>query len=305
MTTPLLLNTGQTGKTMQQDSDNGVILHVLKLLPDPYPPYPILITRVIEVHEARKIDKLYGVSNLPPKGIGYSSDYKTLALRIYHNGEDSLNQEEEAFVQFVNTIYFFCYEKDLDGEMFSLTCKTRRARGTVVCNPNKKVLPISALDDSLVDQALEWALEKRDFQAIRAILNFEGYGVPIKEPNGLVIPETWGIDKSDANEEEVIEIEMTAEEYQLWQEMEDTPPEPITEPSSFVDTPEFKAFAERMAQNVPLQLEHAIRQRDIPTLRMWLRLYGRHNIAAPEPGSALLGARRTQEAEDTPPTLDF
>jgi hypothetical protein len=87
--------------------------------------------------------------------------------------------------------------------------------------------------------------------------------------------------------------------------MKDAPPEKTTEPEPFVDTPEYKAFVERMARNIPLQLEEAIRNRDISTLRMWLRLYGKHNIAPPYPRSALLRSRRTLGPWDMSPSLDI
>mgnify|MGYP001301030056 CR=1 FL=1 len=324
MTTPILFSIDQANRSKQEAScsilrgneretrssvklpQHTSVMHVLQLLPEPYPEYPTLITRVISVSEACKIDERYGVSGLPSTGkdiTGHFLNYKRLARRIYQDGEDSLAPHEEAFVQFVNTIYFFCYENDFYGEKLSLTYKTRHARGAVVCNPNREVALITALDDNLVDQALEMALQKRDFQAIRAILNFEGYGIPIKEPNDLVIPAAWGVKKT--RESEVVEIEITPEEYEVWQEIQKSPPEEITEPAPFRNTPEFKSFAEAMSKSIPLHLEHAIRQRDIPTLRMWLRLYGRHNIAAPDPGTALVGSSETQEPPGTPPPPDL
>lgn len=292
-----------SGKTDQ----NVIVLHTTQLLPDPYPQYPELVTRIFILDDDRKIDKSCVASRFSHADKDFAGprpNYPRLAMRISVEGEDSLVRREEAFVPFLNMLHLLFYKKDSRGDTLNLTCNMRHARGSIVRNPNSRVKPITALDASLVDQVLERALQQRDFQAIRAILNYEGYGVPIKEPNDLVIPETWDADKSDADEEEVTEIEMTSEEYQLWQEMEDAPPEPITEPSSFVDTPEFKEFAEKMARKIPLHLEHAIRQRDIPTLRMWLRLYGRHNIATPEPGTALLRARRKQGSAGAPPTLD-
>ena len=256
---------------------NPFEMHASAPLPDPYPQYPQLVTRVLFSDEIRKLDT------------GELGTFLLLYGDI--NGD------------FRGTLIPICYEYARSGEKLNLTWENRRARGTVVCNPNDDVTLITTLEDKLVDKFLERALQQRDFKAIRTILNFEGYGVPITEPNDLVIPEAWNAEDSD--EEEVIEIEMTPEEYDMWQEMKDSPPEEITEPSSFLETPEFKAFVETMAQNIPLQLEHAIRQRDIPTLRMWLRLYGRHNIAAPDPDSALLGMGGTQKPPETPPTYNL
>lgn len=188
-------------------------------------------------------------------------------------------------------------------EKLRLTQRSWTDKEPTVCRSFGKVTPITTLEDNIVDQLLERSLQQGNFQAIRAILNFEGYGVPLVEPNDLVIPETWNADRS--GKKEVIEIEMTAEDRQLWQEMKNAPPEEITEPEPFRDTAEYKAFVERMARNIPLHLEEAIRNRNIPALRMWLRLYGKHDIAAPEAGSTLLGSRRTQDASGTPPSCDL
>lgn len=307
LTSPVVSKAASTivPKTLSKTAQDANVLHVLELLPDPYPQYPILITRIIEFHEARKIDALYRVSEMPATGSdseGHPLNYERLAWNICAKGENSLNLQEEAFVQFVNTLYFFCYENNHYGEKFSLTYKTRRASGSVVINPNKRVAPITALDDSLVDQVLEWALQKRDFQAIRAILNFEGYGVPLTEPNDLVIPAAWDAKRQD--KEEVI-IKVTPEEYEMWQEIQESPPEEITDPAPFRNTPEYKDFVETMAQNIPLRLEQAIRQRDILALRMRLRLYGRHNIASSDPDNALSGSGKTQKPSGRLPTFDL
>ena len=306
MTAPIFLGVSQVIASPHKATQDPIGLHVLQRLPDPYPQYPILITRTINFLEAYRIKKLYRLADLPPAGIdskGLPLTYEKLAFKVYKQGGNSLTSEEEAFVHFVNSIYFFCYEKHHYGEMFSLTYKMRRARGSVVCNPYKKVTPITALDDSLIDEILEMALQNRDFQAIRAILNFEGYGIAIKEPNDLVIPAAWVAKKSD--KEEGIEIEVTTEEYEMWQEIQKAPPEEITEPSPFVETSEYKAFVERMAQNIPLHLEHAIRNRDIPTLRAWLRFYGKLNIASPQTHSAISEIDRTKNSTGAQPSLDI
>lgn len=158
-----------------------------------------------------------------------------------------------------------------------LNLEIRRAEQGLGFDPSKGVVPIRALDKSRTDFILENALQRSDFRAIRAVLNYEGYGIPVKEPNNLIIPAEW--DNEESNVFDDLEIQITPEEYEMWK----APLEPFeTEPSDEESALQ-KAFAETMAESLPFRLERLIRQRDVVTLRMMLRLYG-HDISPNQHG---------------------
>ena len=162
------------------------------------------------------------------------------------------------------------------GANVTLKWTTRHARGNVVRNLLEEAVP-PLLDETQVDQILESAIQRSDFKAIRAILNYEGYGIPLEEPNSLVLPAE--MDNESFIDPKDIQIHITPEAYELWKApLEMCEPEPSVESSAF-----HKTFVEVMANNVPLRLERLIRRKDVNGLRMWLRLYG-HAISSGHSG---------------------
>lgn len=138
-------------------------------------------------------------------------------------------------------------------------------------------MPIPALDRNLVDQMLESALQRRDFAAIRVALNYEGYEIPVNEPNNFL--SSMEQDRKAFPRGKDIRIQMTPEEYEMWKApLEACQPEPAFK------EPLHSKFMEVMAQNIPYRLERLIRRRDVEGLRMWLRLYG-HDISPTQPGN--------------------
>jgi len=256
-------------RTSKPASNQPYKIHASESFPKEYPRYPVLVTRFLHQHEADAIERMYQVSQIPPIFIyarGYFLDYQDLAQHISKSEDYFLNPEEEAFVQFVNVLYLFCYEKNHRGDKLKLTWKDRRAMGGVVRSSEKNVMLLESLDRGQVDEILEIALQRSDIETIRAVLNYEGYGIPVNEPNDLVIPLKWDKDR-DFSE---LEFKITPEEWEA--PLEACKAEPSLEESALQ-----KAFAETMAENIPLRLERLLRQRDMGMLRMMLRLYG-HNI---------------------------
>lgn len=276
----------------EKAAHNPYEIHVNESFPDPYPRYPGLITRIIHPPEAHIIDLKYGVSRIPATGLdskGYPLDYDTLAERTSKFGLKCLNSHEEAFVQFVNVLYLFCFDKYLRGEDVEFTWKVRRVRGSLVRNTKDNPFRPQILDQGQVDEILESALQRSDFEAIRAILNYEGYGISVNEPNDLVIPEEWD-KKSELFHN--IEIQISPEEYETWNApLEACDIEPTEEELGIQ-----RAFAKAIAENIPPRLERLIRLRDVGTLRMMLRLYG-HDILPNQPGD-------DEDLSDDPPSQD-
>ncbi|GJL49742.1 MAG: hypothetical protein NPIRA01_09690 [Nitrospirales bacterium] len=274
-TTALLSYPPEEPSKKRTSSKNNNEIHVQEDLPDPYPDYPILISRTIMIEEARVIDSKYHVSDLPATGFdseGNPLNYNTLAFRVFEDGEDCLDPNEDAFLQFGNILYYFCYEQDTLGKDPNLTWRIRYPRGINVRNEVEKVEPMKALDKKKIDEILERALRQHDFESIRAILNYEGYGIPVSEPNDMEIPEP----PNDMDIEDV-EIEMSEEEYNEWKApMKDFSFEPEAVSQGRQE------FTKAMAKNVPVHLERAIRQRDLDTLRMLLKLYG-HYLSSNQP----------------------
>lgn len=82
--------------------------------------------------------------------------------------------------------------------------------GGVVRSSEKNVMLLESLDRGQVDEILEIALQRSDIETIRAVLNYEGYGIPVNEPNDLVIPLKWDKDR-DFSE---LEFKITPEELE-------------------------------------------------------------------------------------------
>lgn len=244
--------------------------HARQEIPVPYPTYPALIIRSIDPEEFIKIDAQFGVSKVLPR------------------------KKFNVFARLVNVLCCFCYDKAIHNEMLELTVNIRHARGGLIRNPKTKAMPVPTLDTNIVDQILENALQRRDFHAIRVALNYEGYDIPVDEPNNLLSP-------SEAANKEVlrakdIEIQITPEEYEMWEApLEECEPEPVVNESLH------NAFVEVMAQNIPYRLERLIRRRDVKGLRMWLRLYG-HDILPNQRGDQdhLLESDITKASSDEP-----
>lgn len=285
----------ETIRRSQKGARNRYEIHATEFFPEPYPKYPVLVSRTIHLHEAQAIEELYRVSDIPPIGLdstGLPLNYRMLSWKIAteSEGEESLDPREEAYMQFANVLYFFCYDKHRLGEALNLTWRIRHARGALVRSTEKNVMAAKTLDHGQVDEILESALQRNDFEAIRAVLNYEGYGIPVNEPNDLVIPAEW--DNDECNVFHDLEIQITPEEYEMWKA-----PLEACEVESAAEEPAIqKAFAEAIAENIPLRLERLIRQRDIVMLRMMLRLYG-HAISPNQLGYQ-------EDLSDEPPSKD-
>ncbi len=296
-----------TFKLPQQAADNPFEIHALESLPKPYPSYPTLITRTIYLNEAQAIEKLYGVSKLPPTRSPTKDSYLAYDLltdKIAREGENSLDAGERAFLQFANVLYCFCYDKHRRGGLeadLKLIWKIRRTRGALLRHEHEleNVMTRDTLDRGQVDLVLEDALQRNDYAAIRAILNYEGYEVPVDEPNDLVVPAELDDNEFDISDD--LKIHITPEEYKMWKAplmKEDLPNKQsywqeqlansemsmyfltrlrTSMEGSVEKSVMHEAIAEAMAGNISLRLERLIRQRDIAMLRMTLRLYG-HDI---------------------------
>ncbi len=207
-----------------------------------------------------------------PTGLGLV----TLDAQALENVLESTRFTDYEEQQMLAPMAYMAFAIHYLGAVENLTFDVRQARGTLVCHPGMKVRPIPKLNKNQVDQVLERALLRGDFNAVRAFLNHEAYEIPIHEPNDIVIPVELDSDESDDSDD--IEIQITPEEYEMWNApLEPCEPEPAVEESAL-----YKAFTKSYAQNIPFHLEHAIRQRDIATLRMLLRLYG-HDISSHQP----------------------
>lgn len=266
---------GEMIKTSQTETEHPTQIHALEFFPKPYPKYPKLITRTIHLHEAEKLDVFYKVSEVL-RGENPSGD-TALAKSVITHINDWYPEDVLAREHFFNVLFCFCYMKHRLGESLSLTWKQRRGRGTLIRNLERSRV-LTELDKTQVDEILEAALQRYDFRAIRTLLAYEGYPIPVKEPNDFLRFTEW--DSKTFDDAEDIEIQITPEEYELWKApLEMCEPEPAVDESA-----EYKAFAKSFAFNVPYKLEHAIRQRDIDILRMLLRLYG-HEISPIQSGN--------------------
>mgnify|MGYP001571661119 CR=1 FL=1 len=201
-------------------------------------------------------------------------------LRIYEEEVDRLVKtlaRVPGHEYLMNDAFYEIYLRCHFGNKISLKEKVRRLRGAVVRNLSERASPTPTVDEIQVDDILENSLQMRDFRAIRFILNHEGYGVPLYEPNDLVIPAELYNERS--HESEKLEIEVTPEEYEILMAPPETcpPPEPSTEELAIQ-----QAFAGAMTESIPLRLERLIRRRDVETLRIMLRLYG-HRLLPDDP----------------------
>ncbi|MGB4106167.1 MAG: hypothetical protein WBK55_00025 [Alphaproteobacteria bacterium] len=198
------------------------------------------------------------------------------ALNEVYKRLESLPTGLEAMVDY--TIFYCGYTVLYCGADELSKLEVLRAKQGLVFDTSKSFIPSQAMDKSRADFILETALSRSDFRAIRAILYYEGYGIPVKEPNDLVLPAEW--DNEDSDDSARMEIQITPEEYEIWKSQPDIPePSPTVEKSATQ-----KALAESIAKTIPLHLERLIRRRDVVTLRTMLRLYG-HNISSGEPPS--------------------
>lgn len=262
-------------KTSQTDTGNPCSIHALESFPTPYPKYPTLITRTIHLHEAEKLDLFYKAPEVL-RGENTSGN-TTLARAVITHMNDKYPEHQLAREHFFNVLFCFCYMKHRLGESLSLTWKQRHGRGTLIRNLKRSYV-LTELDKNQVDEILEAALQRYDFRAIRTLLAYEGYPIPVQEPNDFIRFTEW--DSKEFDDSEDLEIQITPEEYELWKApLEKCEPEPAVDESAL-----YKAFAKSVALNVPYQLEHAIRQRDIGMLRTLLKLYG-HEISPIQSGN--------------------
>ena len=180
----------------------------------------------------------------------------------------------EFLARFFKVLYSLAYAKHCLGNNIRVRWGyVRRARGHVFqASKNHKL--IRGLPEFEVDAIMEGALQRGDFKVIRVLLNYEGYGISIDEPNSQPTAREFGHKESEDFPD--VEIQITPEEYELWK----APLESHDLDSTLKCSPIQKAFGKVMSDNISLQLEQLIQRREVETLRMLLRIYG-HSISPP------------------------
>ena len=127
-----------------------------------------------------------------------------------------------------------------------------------VDNKMVKVIVPKALTKDSIDVVLEDLLEAQDFEGLRRTIHMLGYNIPPDEPNELELPEEW--DLFDLREE--FELESPEEEFAHYQYLKRN----------------FANFQRKWAkEDILLQLEYAMRNRQTPIVRAILKGFG-HDI---------------------------
>lgn len=138
-------------------------------------------------------------------------------------------------------------------------------------------MPNEKDDRRRVEEALEKAIEERDYPLIREILASEGLGptveTAIRVSEDLYFSKAWG-PEGEPSRFDNIEIAVTPEEYEYLSADFIGPPEPCHDEPSPEMAIELEAFRNQLASSMPAHLEKSIQQEDVGMLTMWLRTCG-------------------------------
>jgi hypothetical protein len=156
---------------------------------------------------------------------------------------------------------------------------------TKICNnlidiyipwPLYNIMPNEKDDRRRVEEALEKAIEARDYPRIREILKSRGLGVSketaTRVSEDVYFSKAWG--SKEPSRFDNIEIAVTPEEYEYLSADFIGPPEPCHDEPSPEMAIELEAFRNQLASSMPAHLEKSIQQEDADMLTGWLRFCG-------------------------------